>query len=60
MGYDPYRPAATDQWDFMAQVALWRERAIHQGQRAAYYKSLVEAAKTGETVNPSGKEPSVP
>jgi hypothetical protein len=50
MGYDPYRPAATDQWDFMAQVALWRERAIHQSQRAEHYKALAEALKNGTTI----------
>lgn len=57
MGYDPYRPAATDQWDFMAQVALWRERAIHQGQRAEFYKRLAEAEKNGTSIKPSSKEP---
>lgn len=57
MAYDPYRPHATDQWDFMAQIALWRERALHQAQRAEFYKRLSEAEKTGATVKASSKEP---
>lgn len=55
MSYDPYKN--TDSWDLMAQVALWRERAIHQSTRAAFYRSLVEAERNGTTVKPSAKEP---
>jgi len=59
MAYDPYRPSATDQWDFMAQIALWRERAIHQSQRAAYYQRLAEATKSGTPIPVSDKEPAL-
>lgn len=55
MAYDPYNN--TDSWDLMAQVALWRERAIHQSQRASFYQRLSEAAKTGDTVTASDVEP---
>lgn len=57
MAYDPYRN--TDNWDFMAQAALWRERAVHQAQRAEFYKRLCEAGKTGDTVSASDKEPAL-
>lgn len=50
MSYDPYRPAATDAWDWPAQVALWRERALHQAQRAEHYKALSEAARNGTPI----------
>lgn len=56
--YDPY--SNTDSWDLMAQVALWRERAIHQSKRADFYRRLSEAAKTGDTVTASDVEPRVP
>ena len=59
MAYDPYRPAVTDQWDLMAQIAIWQERAVHQAQRAEFYKRLAEAEKTGATVNASDKEPAL-
>ena len=57
MVYDPY--TNTDSWDFMAQAALWRERAIHQSRRAAFYRSLAEAARNGTTVKPSAQEPAL-
>lgn len=44
MAYDPYTDAATDQWDFMAQVAIWRERALHNAERAERWKRIAEAA----------------
>lgn len=50
MGYDPYRPAVTDQWDLMAQVSIWRERAIHQAERAERFKALAEALRNGTTL----------
>jgi len=59
MSYDPYRPAVTDNWDFMAQIALWRERALHQAERAEFFRRLVEAEKSGATVKPSAKEPAL-
>ena len=59
MSYDPYA-RSSDTWDYQAQMALWRERAIHQAQRAEFYKRLAEADKNGTTVKPSAKEPSVP
>jgi hypothetical protein len=52
MSYDPYKN--TDSWDLMAQVALWRERAIHQAERAERFKALAEACRTG---TPLIKEP---
>lgn len=55
MSYDPYKN--TDSWDLMAQVALWRERAIHQSTRAEFYKRLSEAVNHGTTIKPSAKEP---
>lgn len=57
MSYDPYSPAVTDTWDWPAQVALWRSRALHQAERAAFYRKLAEAERNGTTVSPSGKEP---
>lgn len=55
MGYDPYRN--TDTWDLAAQIAIWRERAIHQAARAERYKALAEACRTGTTLTLSAKEP---
>lgn len=57
--YDPFRPSVTDSWNWPAQVAIWRERALHQAQRAEFYKRLVEAEQTGATVNASDKEPAL-
>lgn len=57
MAYGYPNKHAIEQWDFAAQMALWRERALHQAQRAEFYKSLVEAERAGTTVTPSGKEP---
>jgi len=42
--YDPYPERVTDQWDFMAQVAIWKERAMHQAERAERWKRIAEAA----------------
>lgn len=53
--YDPYRD--TDNWSLLAQVSLWRERAIHQSQRADFYRRLSEASKAGTTVTASDVEP---
>lgn len=44
MSYDPYRPAVIDSWDWPAQVALWRERALHNAENAARWKRIAEAA----------------
>jgi hypothetical protein len=57
MSYDPY--TNTDDWSFLAQVALWRERAIHQSQRAEFYKRLAEAERNGTTIKPSAKVPAL-
>lgn len=54
-----YTDRTVEAWDWAAQCALWRERALHQAQRAAFYKSLVEAERTGSTVKPSAKEPAL-
>ena len=51
--YDPYRPAVTDSWDWPAQVALWRERALHQAQNAERWKRVALAA---ESLNRTTKE----
>lgn len=59
MAYDPYSPTVTDSWSWEAQCALWRSRAQHQAERAAFYRGLAEAANNGTTVNPSAKEPSL-
>ena len=59
MAYDPYRPSATDQWDLMAQIALWQERAMHQAHRAEFYKRLSEATKSGTPIPVSDKEPAL-
>lgn len=56
MAYD-YPDRITEQWDFASQAAIWRERALHQAQRAEFFKRLAEAQCTGTTITPSGKEP---
>jgi hypothetical protein len=38
MAYDSYTDRVISSWDFSSQMALWRERALHQAQRAEYYK----------------------
>lgn len=59
MGYDQYTERAISSWDFASQMALWRERALHQAQRAEFYRRLAEAEKAGTTLKPSGKEPAL-
>lgn len=59
MAYDPYKPAMTDAWDWPAQVALWRERALHSAARAEFYKRLAEAERNGTTIIPSGKQSAI-
>jgi len=59
MAYDPYTQARTDSWTWEAQCALWQERALHQAERAAFYKRLVEATKSGTAMQVSGKEPAL-
>lgn len=44
--YDPYRPAVTDSWDWPAQVALWRERALLNAQNAERWKRIALAAES--------------
>lgn len=56
MAYD-YSDRVTDQWDFASQAAIWRERALHQAQRADFYRRLAEAVHNGTTVTASAKEP---
>ena len=58
MAYD-YADRIVDNWDFAAQMALWRERALHQAQRAEFYKRLAKAEQDATTVTPSGKEPAL-
>lgn len=57
MAYDSYTDRVISSWDFSSQMALWRERALHQAQRAEYYKRLAEAERNGTTITPSGKTP---
>ena len=57
MAYDAYSDRVISTWDFGSQMALWRERALHQAQRAEFYRSLVEAERNGTTVKPSALEP---
>lgn len=57
MGYDPYTNTVTDSWDWAAQCAIWRERALHNAQRAEHYKALAEALRNGTTIKPSSKDP---
>lgn len=57
MGYDQYSDRVISSWDFSSQMALWRERAIHQSRRAEFFKHLAEANAAGATVNPSDEEP---
>lgn len=57
MAYDPYTAAVTDAWDWPAQVSLWRSRALHQAERAAFWQRLAEAHRNGTTITPSGKQP---
>lgn len=57
MAYDPYTETRTLDWTWEAQCALWRERALHSAERAAFWKQLAEAQLTGSTIKPSGKEP---
>jgi hypothetical protein len=56
MAYD-YTERQTDAWDWAAQCALWRERAMWQAQRAEFFRTLAEAERNGTTLTPSGKEP---
>ena len=58
MAYD-YMERTVETWDFAAQCAIWRERALHQARRAAFYKALAEAERNGTTINPSAKEPAL-
>ena len=51
--YDPYSPAVTDSWDWPAQVALWRERALHQAQNAERWRRIAQAAEHGTTNTPA-------
>lgn len=58
MAYDPYTESATDDWTWASQCALWRERALHQAERATFWQRLAEANRNGTTITPSGKQPS--
>lgn len=44
MSYDPYNENVTDDWTFASQVAIWRERAIHNAERAERWKRIAESA----------------
>lgn len=57
--YDPYKDSVTDDWTFASQVAIWRERAIHNAERAERWKRIAESAAK-VPVKPSAKEPNVP
>jgi hypothetical protein len=49
MAYE-YTNRQTDAWSWESQCALWRERALHSARRAEYYRRLVEAERTGTTI----------
>lgn len=57
MAYDPYTEVRTDSWTWEAQCALWRMRALHSAERAAFFKRLAETLQNGTTITPSGKDP---
>lgn len=50
MAYD-YPDRVTDEWSFASQAAIWRERALHQAQRAEHFKALAEALRNGTTIS---------
>lgn len=50
MAYD-YPDRVVETWDFAAQCALWRERALHQAERAARWQRIALAA---ESINTKG------
>lgn len=54
MAYD-YPDRVTDQWDFASQAAIWRERALHQAQRAEHFKAIAEALRNGTTLTKETK-----
>lgn len=51
--YDPYKESVTDDWTWAAQCAIWRERALHQAQRAERFRLLAEALRNGTTIKPT-------
>jgi hypothetical protein len=56
MAYE-YTNRQTDAWSWESQCALWRERALHSAERAAFFKRLAETLQNGNTITPSGKDP---
>lgn len=58
MAYDPFTEARTDAWTWEAQCALWRERALHQAERAARWQRIAEA-NNRITIKPSGTTPAI-
>lgn len=56
MAYE-YSDRVVESWDWPAQCAVWRERALHQAQRAEHFKAVADALKNGTTVKASSKEP---
>jgi len=58
MAYD-FPSRVVEQWDFASQAAIWRERALHQAQRAEFFRKLSEAERNGATIKPSAKEPAL-
>lgn len=33
-----FKDSQIEQWDWAAQAAAWRERAVHEARRAAFYQ----------------------
>lgn len=56
MPYDYPNKRAVENWDWPAQAALWRERAMHEQRRAEYFKHRLTAAD-GSTEQPLPDSP---
>lgn len=50
MAYE-YTERQLEQWDWAAQAAAWRERALHEARRAAFYQHKAELAEQRKAVN---------
>lgn len=56
MPYNYPNQRAVENWDWPAQAALWRERAMHEKRRAEYFKHQLTAAD-GSTEQPLEDSP---
>lgn len=48
MAYD-FKETQLRTWPTAAQTALWRERALHEARRAAYWKHIAETNAAKDT-----------